>query len=213
MLSPIILPDEILDEAERIGGIYRERWHINGDCIHVGDVEFVSPIDRKLRIVRFLLDSRFYNKGKTLYGIREPGNEYRFDTGGNTVAINSHLISCRDAFDDDIFMPILIHEICHAIDPIFEQEFQLLNSPHAARAKLSHSESCRLLHEQRAFTGMWIWSLSCDLINGICGGPDMFITRYRSLSTEFDWFCISAPELMDQNREHFRLMIGDLNGR
>jgi hypothetical protein len=113
----------------------------------------------------------------------------------------------------DLFMPILLHEVCHAVDPVFENEWRELNGPNRPRERPTHEEACRFWHEQRAFPSMWIGCLKAELTSGEYRNPSASIALYRSVSQEFDWFCRATPDLANQTREHFRLIVDDLRLR
>lgn len=208
MVEPVILPDEILAAAEQLSAYYHECWRSPTYFIHVGDVDFVSPVDGVIRTVRFHLADGFRTKGVTVCGLRAPGHEGTIVGDGNTVILNRGMIT-----SSDLFMPILLHEVCHAIDPVFEEEWRALNEPGRPKVRPTHEEACRFRHEQRAFPGMWVGCLKAELASGEYRNPSASISLYRSVSQEFDWFCRATTDLADQTREHVRLIVDDLRRR
>jgi hypothetical protein len=205
MIEPVILTDAILAAAVRVAGRYRECWD-DPEAIHVCDEDLVSPIDGKTRRVRFLLGQALTTKGKTVCDVRDQNGDI---VGvGNTVALSEELIRVNDPF-----MAILLHEIIHAVDPVFEEESRVFNSGEGPRPKLTHSEECRILHEQRAFPGMWILRVLEDLVEGVYAGPEASVAKYRQECPEFDWFCRATPDLMAQTHEHIRLIAESLRSR
>jgi hypothetical protein len=208
MVEPVILSNEILAAAEQVSAYYRERWRSPADFIHVGDADLLSPVDGLSRTVRFHLADGFSTKAATVCGLRAPGHEVTVVGDGNTVVLNRGMITSRD-----LFMPILLHEVCHAIDPVFEEEWRGLNQPGRPRARPTHEEACRFRHEQRAFPAMWKGYLQAELASGEYRSPAASISLYRSVSTEFDWFYRATPDLADQTREHFWLIVDELNRR
>jgi hypothetical protein len=205
MIKPVILTNPILTAAEEIATYYREWWWSCGQFTHIADANLVSPVDGHSRQVRFHLTFGFRNKAKTVCGLRAPGHRGDIVGDGNTVVLNRNLIT-----DRDLFLPILLHEICHAVDPVFEEEWHALNAPGRQHEPLEHEEACRFLHEQRAFTGMWIGCLRDELVDGRYQNEETSIAEYRSASPEFNWFCNTTPDLMDQTRSHIRAIVTEL---
>jgi hypothetical protein len=208
MIDPIILTDEILSTAEAIAGRYLAQWSSERDFPDIGDCSLTSPVDGRSRTVRFHLTDRLREKGKTVCGLWAPAHVKRVEGEGNTVVLDRVRITSRD-----LLQPVLLHEICHAVDPIFEAEWHELNGPSRPRMKPTHEENCHYLHEQRAFPGMWIGTLREEIAAGVYEKPGEAIARFRRLSEEFHWFCIATGDLMEQTERHIELIVADLRRR
>jgi hypothetical protein len=203
MLPPVILSDPILDQARLWVEECRRRWWDRGDYPQVGEAGLVSPVDGQARRVVLHLAGGFSVKAKTFVGVRS-------ETGavvgaGNTVVLNRDLIGATDSL-----RLILLHELTHAVDPCFEEDFGRLNPGGRAAGRLGAVEQYYLPSEQRAFPAMWIEDLREDLGRGHYRNPGASIAMYRQRSAEFRGFLDHTPDLADQTREHFRLVVEDL---
>jgi hypothetical protein len=205
-IEPVILPKEILGQARSWLEECASRWGEPGLFPRIGEAMLTSPVDDKTRKVVLHLACGLNVKGQTTTGVRdEHGREIE---DGNTIILNRVLLRNRRV----THLPpppisVLLHEITHAVDPVFESDFQWLNHSGHQRVVVNPGELYRLPSEQRAFTAMWMEDLRIDMANAGELTPDDRISDYRGRLEEFAWFCAECPEFGNQNRNHFEEMI------
>ncbi len=203
MLPPVILSGPVLEQARLWVEECPRRWWDGADFPQVGAATLLSPVDGQQRRVVLHLAGGFSVKAKTFVGIRSETGEVIGD--GNTVVLNRDLIGPTDSL-----RLILLHEMTHAVDPCFEEDFERLNPGGRAAGSLGAVEQYYLASEQRAFPAMWIEDLREDLGRGYYRSPGASIALYRQRSAEFRGFIDHTPDLANQTREHFRLIVEDL---
>jgi hypothetical protein len=214
MLEPVILSEAILNQARLWRDECLRRWADADTFPRIGEETLSSPVDGSQRKVVLHVSKGLFEggrpvKGKTAVGIF-------FDVGdireGYTVVVNSEMIDRPDSLT-----PVLLHELTHALDPCFDDDFHMFNPPGAQGVRLTSEEQYDLSSEQRAFSAMWTEDLRIDLERGQYRNPGASALLYRQRSHEFDGFwCygqLRKPELMQQTKEHFRQIIEDLRRR
>ena len=206
MTEPVILSDAILNQARQWQAECVGRWADADVLPRIGEALLTSPVDGQPRRVVLHLGQGFSVKAKTVVGLRSPTG-WVIGTG-NVIIINRGMIHLTDAWT-----PILLHELTHAVDPYFEDEFSRLNAPGQPRVVLSKSQEYHLPSEQRAFPAMWIQDLRDDLERGLYHNPSVSIDLYCLRSPEFKGFWDNTLDLEQQTEGHFRCMVKDLKVR
>jgi hypothetical protein len=212
MTEPVILSDAILHQARLWRDECLRHWSDADPFPRIGEETLASPVDgsrRKvvLHLSNSLLEGGRPVKGKTAVGIF-------FDVGdirdGYTVVINRGMIHLADHW-----MPVLLHELIHAVDPEFDRDFGRLNQQQQGgpRTPLTAVELYHLPSEQRAFPGMWIQDLWEDLGRGQYHNPSVSIALYCQRSPEFRGFWENTPSLAQQTEDHVRRIVWDLKVR
>jgi hypothetical protein len=206
MIEPVILSDAILNQARLWQADCVRRWAEAAVFPQIGGALLTSPVDGQPRKVVLHLGQGFNLKARTLVGVRSSTGQV-IGTG-NTIILNRGKIHPADAW-----MPILLHELTHAVDPYFEDDFRWLNPQGQPSVILSKSQEYHLASEQRAFPAMWIQDLRKDLDQGQYRNPSVSITLYCLRSAEFRGFWDNTPDLAQQTEDHFRRIVKDLNVR
>jgi hypothetical protein len=203
MLAPVILPESILNHARLWQEECWRRWAEAVDFPRIGEATFVLPWEPKERKVVLHLGSGFSVKGKIFPGIRSVIGEVIGE--GYTVVLNRLLIERRDRM-----IPILLHELTHAVDPYFDQDIRRQEEEGHLTQPL---DLYGLPSEQRAFSAMWTEDLREELAQGQFRSPDASVLLYRRRSPEFDGFLKFRPDLLEQTKEHFWRIVEDLRRR
>jgi len=212
MIEPVILSKDIVQQAISWLSECNGRWDEVGMFPKIGEAVLISPVDNMPRKVALHLAAGLYVKGQTTAGIRNESGVKLEE--GNTIVLNRVLF--RNGRTNYLRPPpisILLHEITHAVDPVFEDDYLRLNPPGRQRFSITTQEAYRLPSEQRAFTAMWTEDLRLALINGNKPDPDALISSYCHRLEEFSWFCRECPEFANQNRDHFQEIIQALGQR
>jgi len=195
MLEPVILRDEIIDQARAWRDRCLSRWHRRVGREHeVGRATVLSPVDGLPRKVVIYLSCGLRARALTC------------PPGGNPDEPESYCIAVdadRDTnCDQRVFLAVLLHELTHAIDPYFDADC-------AGRRLSPPLSEYDLPSEQRAFTAMWI-DFMRELVDGGHFRAGAFPSRLRRLSPEFDGFYgygqIGRPHVVDQMNAHYRAM-------
>jgi hypothetical protein len=196
MIDPVILSPAILTEAKSWREKCRRRWDTENEYPQIGDATLVSPVDgSQRRVVLSFALSRVGN-GRTTPGLRNKDGMVYGE--GYTVTL------CREKIKtpDDV-MPILLHEMTHAVDPWFDFDMNMQNPIGREPIQLTSQQQYRLLSEQRAFTAMWTEALRTDLVRGRFQNARVSIAKFSQWSPEFRAFVENTPELRGQTEQHF----------
>jgi hypothetical protein len=206
LIPPVILSDAILDQVKQWAQKCRQQWWDHDEYPLVGEAVLDSPVDGLARRVCVHLAAGFIVKAKTFVGIRSLTGAVV--GAGNTIILNRDRIGQADSLH-----LILLHEMTHAVDPYFEDDFNRLNPGGRATRQLGAVEQYYLVSEQRAFPAMWTLHLREDLQGGKYHTPQVSVAKYREQSVEFRGFLDHTPDLAQQTTEHFRRIAEDLKRR
>ena len=158
MVEPLILSDEILTQARLWRDECLNRWGEEGAYPQIGEANLTSTVDGSQRKVVLHLGTGFTVKGKTfaktLSETGEPIGE------GSIIVLNRGVINHQV----ESIMPILLHELTHAVDPAFDDD-NARRETEPERFTTSESQYS-LLSEQRAFAAMWTNDLREDIKAG-----------------------------------------------
>ena len=205
MIEPIILPDAILNQARLWHDDCFRLWDADGDFPRISEAILVSPVDNTPRKVVLHLAKRFGVRGKTFIGLRSEAGDVVGE--GYTIALDRGEIDAQR----DPLTAILLHEMTHAVDPLFEEDIRRQGE----KERLTDSEDLYALpSEQRAFSAMWTAELQEEIARGDYRGPGVFLQSFRNLSAEFKGFWDNCSvELTDQTKYHIRRIAADLKRR
>jgi hypothetical protein len=195
MIDPVILPPAILAEAKSWREMCRQRWDTVKEYPQIADATLVSPVDGSQRrvVLRFALSN--VGKGRTIPGLRN--KDGRVYGEGYTV------ILCREKItSQNDLLPILLHEMTHAVDPWFDFDMFMQNPPERKPIALTSREQYRLFSEQRAFTAMWTEELNKDFLQGRFLNASASVAQFCHRSPEFRAFVENTSDLIDQTKEH-----------
>jgi hypothetical protein len=209
MIEPVILPDDILTQARTWRDDCVRRWNADGIFPRIGEATLTSLVDGKPRKIVLHLSHGFDVKGKIFPGVRSEAGEVIEE--GCTIVLNRERIDPQR----ESLMPILLHEVTHAIDPCFDEDMKRREkNPEQFK---DWRGQYGLASEQRAFAAMWTDDLREDIERGQYRNPGASLLLYRQRSHEFDGFYaygqITRHDLIEQLEDHFTRIVEDLNRR
>jgi hypothetical protein len=137
-------------------------------------------------------------KGKTVPGFSPDGSKPT-TTEGYTVVLNRGRLH-----KNGDWLPILLHKLTHAVDPMFDADSQRLNPARGPKVPLSPLDQYRLVSEQRAFTAMWTGVVRKASDSGDYTTAAEVVKALRLRNLEFEGFCCYNDDLLPQVRDHIR---------
>lgn len=209
MVEAIILTDDILGQARTWRDDCVRRWNAEGIFPRIGEATVTSPVDGKPRKIVLYLSHGFDVKGKIFPGVRSEEGEVIEE--GSTIVLNREKIDLQR----EPLMPILLHEVTHAVDPCFDEDMKRREeNPEQFK---DWRGQYGLASEQRAFAAMWTEDLREDLERGQYQNPGASLLLYGRRSHEFDGFYaygqLTGHDLIEQMEDHFRKIVEDLKER
>jgi hypothetical protein len=219
-VEPVILSDSILAEAESWRDELLTRVPTEPADVRIDD-KLLTFNGKQRRVALFIV--REIQDNVEFWGKCEPkirSKDGRAEEGGNTVLIPwavvqyekgrvfSHAQNVRD-----MLMPNLLHEITHAIDPLFD-EYCLNQKTKNTAQPMSRREYYLLPVERRAFTAMCTSQIRRELIDfGYLAPEDAIESCCQEIYT-FRGFCDEVgADLYPEIVNHFRIIIEDLRQR
>ena len=209
MIQPAILSDAVLGQARLWENACQQRWAEPVYHLRIGEAPLPSLLDLTPRkVVLYLVDDLYCSgvrvKGRTGFKTPLPTDgiveEYQ-------IALNKAML--RPALND--LMPVLLHEITHAIDPYFDKDIRRQNPPGEPPIELSSQEQYELPSEQRAFAAMWTAALQEDIKAYKSSAVSGILYCYRS--SEFKSYWLHSESTRDLAKAHIRLIVADLKRR
>jgi hypothetical protein len=218
MISPIILPDSILDVSRRWCEEYRNQHRkpdqVLSEFCQIAEEQIVSPEDNKPRLVRLRLCSSIPGLPRAK-AATEP-KDYSDDgqvrsvmQGVYTILLDRNKLG--QGFDP--VAPAILHELVHTVDPYFDRDWETRQNQQAVRTSVS---DYRFASEQRAFSAMWTDDLRMAIEHRRCGDPEEMARRFcRCFSFSEFWNSggMYIPHLRQQTLDHFAAIIADLKKR
>jgi hypothetical protein len=208
MVEPVILSDEIINQARLWRDECSLRWDRADVLPRIGEATLTSSVDGSRRNVVLhlvpVLDGDV--KAKTWVSAREVDGS---KAEAYTIALNTSMIA--HPFEDHL--PILLRELTHVVDPEFDKDFHRQNPSGAPAIVLTRRQRYQLPSERRAFTAMWTADLIQDIRSGKHHDLEEASNRYCGKSAEFYAFVVHTPDLADERLEHFRRMVEELRRR
>src|SRR5262249_12166304 len=144
--------------------------------------------------------------GKTFRGVRS--EEADVTEEGYTIVLNREKINPQC----DPLMPILLHEVTHALDPRFDEDMKV-REEHPDEFK-DWKVQYGLASELRAFAAMWTEDLREDLERDQYQNPGASLLQFRQRSDEFNGFyaygLFAKHDLIAELEDHVSKIVEDL---